>query len=135
MEIRKDKDPLGTRIKENYENRTRYYIPRRTYTIIRLDGCHFKTYTRGLNKPFDRELSEDIDNAITTTKRFIPCGGLQEFDVIINAVPFPEEKNFAVNLIGHGSIIFADSVKSLKKFKYVPRSLPERMNGQHLCNT
>lgn len=64
MEIRTDRDPLGTRIKENYENRTRYYLPRRTYTILRLDGCHFKTYTRGLKKPFDNGLSEDIDNAI-----------------------------------------------------------------------
>lgn len=64
MEIRPDRDPLGTRIKENYENRTRYYVPRRTYTLIRLDGCHFKTYTRGLDKPFDKGLSEDIDNAI-----------------------------------------------------------------------
>lgn len=64
MEIRQDKDPLGTRIKENYENRTRYYVPRRTYTILRLDGCHFRTYTRGLNKPFDNDLFEDMDNAI-----------------------------------------------------------------------
>ena len=58
------KDDLGNRIKEQYENRTRYMLPRRTYTIIRLDGCHFKTYTRGLNKPFDKDLYEDIDNAI-----------------------------------------------------------------------
>ena len=57
-------DPLGTRIKENYENRTRYYVPRRTYTLIRLDGSHWHTYTRGLNKPFDDGLSQDIDNAI-----------------------------------------------------------------------
>jgi tRNA(His) 5'-end guanylyltransferase len=39
-------------------------LPRRTYTIIRLDGKAFHTYTRGLKKPFDRELFEDIDNAI-----------------------------------------------------------------------
>lgn len=32
------KDELGTRMKEQYENRTRYFLPRRTYTIIRLDG-------------------------------------------------------------------------------------------------
>lgn len=66
MEIQKDKDPLGTRMKEQYENRTRYYLPRRTYTIIRLDGCHFKTYTHGLDKPFDKGLMEDIDNSIIT---------------------------------------------------------------------
>lgn len=58
------KDDLGDRMKNQYEDRTRYYLPRRTYTIIRLDGCHFHTYTRGLDKPFDKGLSEDIDNAI-----------------------------------------------------------------------
>lgn len=57
-------DSLGDRMKEQYENRTRYGLPRRTYTIIRLDGAHFHTYTRGLKKPFDKELFEDIDAAI-----------------------------------------------------------------------
>ncbi len=57
-------DPLGERIKNNFENRTRYYIPRRTYTIIRLDGCHFKTYTKNLVRPFDKDLYQDIDTAI-----------------------------------------------------------------------
>ena len=57
-------DPLGERIKNNFENRTRYYVPRRTYTIIRLDGCHFKTYTRKLKRPFDRDLYQDIETAI-----------------------------------------------------------------------
>lgn len=57
-------DVLGQRMKEQYEHRTRYSLPRRTYTIIRLDGKSFHTYTRGLNKPFDDGLSKDIDNAI-----------------------------------------------------------------------
>lgn len=57
-------DTLGDRIKNQYEDRTRYYVPRRTYTILRLDGCHFHTYTRGLQKPFDNALFEDIDAAI-----------------------------------------------------------------------
>lgn len=59
-----DKDVLGSRMKESYENRTRFYLPRRTYTILRLDGCHWHTYTKGLQKPFDNDLSEDIDNTI-----------------------------------------------------------------------
>lgn len=59
-----DKDPLGTRMKESYENITRYSLPRRTYTILRLDGKAWHTYTRDLKKPFDYELFEDIDNAI-----------------------------------------------------------------------
>jgi tRNA(His) 5'-end guanylyltransferase len=58
------KDDLGNRMKEQYENRTRFMLPRRTYTIIRLDGKSFHTYTRELKKPFDNELFEDIDNSI-----------------------------------------------------------------------
>lgn len=57
-------DDLSTRMKENYENRFRYFVPRRTYTIIRLDGKSFHTYTAKLKKPFDNDLMEDIDKAI-----------------------------------------------------------------------
>jgi len=46
-------DSLGDRMKGYYETRTRFYLPRRTNTIIRLDGKAFHTYTRGLQKPFD----------------------------------------------------------------------------------
>lgn len=49
-------DPLGDRMKENYENRTRYLLPRRTYTVIRLDGRAFRTFTKGMEKPFDQKL-------------------------------------------------------------------------------
>lgn len=55
------KDELGTRIKSNYEDRTRYLLPRRTYTMIRLDGKAFHTFVRGLDKPFDNGLIEDMD--------------------------------------------------------------------------
>lgn len=55
------KDPIGDRMKENYENRTRFALPRRSYTIIRIDGKAFHTYTRGLNRPFDDGLMEDMD--------------------------------------------------------------------------
>jgi len=58
------KDELGDRMKSQYEDRTRFSLPRRTYTIIRLDGKAFHTYTRGLKKPFDKDLYEDMDNAI-----------------------------------------------------------------------
>lgn len=56
---------LGERMKANYENRTRYYLPRRTYTIIRIDGKAFHTFTRGMKKPFDPELITAFDE---TTK-------------------------------------------------------------------
>lgn len=59
------KDTLGTRIKENYENRTKQFLTRRVPTIIRLDGKAFHTYTKGLNKPFDDGLIADMQE---TTK-------------------------------------------------------------------
>jgi tRNA(His) 5'-end guanylyltransferase len=58
------RDDLGDRMKGQYENRTRFMLPRRTYTIIRLDGKAFHTYTRGLKKPFDTDLYADMDAAI-----------------------------------------------------------------------
>ena len=58
------KDALGERIKSQYEDRCRFSLPRRTYTILRLDGKAFHTYTKGLVKPFDQGLFDDMDNAI-----------------------------------------------------------------------
>ena len=54
-------DELGERMKSRYENRTRYYLPRRTYTIIRIDGKAFHSYTRGCNRPFDNCFIECMD--------------------------------------------------------------------------
>lgn len=44
---------LNDRMKEFYENRTRIQLPRRAYTIIRLDGKSFSKYTKKMIKPFD----------------------------------------------------------------------------------
>lgn len=55
------KDEIGDRMKQFYENRTCFFLPRRTYTIIRVDGKAFHTYTKGLEQPFDAGLIEDID--------------------------------------------------------------------------
>lgn len=47
------KDNLGDRMKENYENRARTKLLRRTPVIIRLDGKAFHTFTKDFDKPFD----------------------------------------------------------------------------------
>lgn len=49
------KDNLGDRMKRQYEDRTRFFLPRRTYTIIRVDGKAFHSYTKYLEAPFDRD--------------------------------------------------------------------------------
>lgn len=66
------KDELGHRMKTYYENRTKVKLPRRTYTIIRIDGKAFHTYTRKLGKPFDATL---IDDMFWTTKML--CENIQ----------------------------------------------------------
>lgn len=54
---------LGDRMKNQYEDRTRYLLPRRTFTIIRVDGKAFHTYCHGLNKPFDYQLMDHFEEA------------------------------------------------------------------------
>lgn len=46
---------LADRMKR-YEHTYRQYLPRRTYTLLRLDGRAFHSYTRGLHRPFDPSL-------------------------------------------------------------------------------
>lgn len=60
------KDTLGDRIKERYENRTRTLLPRRTYTIIRVDGKAFHTWTKKMDRPFDNELMSVMDLVAAT---------------------------------------------------------------------
>ena len=59
----KPKNDLTSRMKENYELRARHYFPRRTFLLVRCDGRSFHSYTRGLEKPYDRELMECMDAA------------------------------------------------------------------------
>ena len=54
-------DGLGDRMKEQYEDRYRFMLPRRTYTIIRVDGKAFHSYTRKFERPFDDRLSRAMD--------------------------------------------------------------------------
>lgn len=54
------RDSLGDRMKGYYENRAKTYLVRRMPVIIRLDGCHFHTFTRGFVKPLDKRLLETM---------------------------------------------------------------------------
>ena len=63
---------LGDRMKQYYELPVNIKLIRRMPTIIRLDGRAFHTFTRGYNKPFDSNLS---DNMIDTA--FYLCGEIQ----------------------------------------------------------
>lgn len=58
------KDAISIRMKKFYEERSRTYLTRRTYTIIRLDGKSFSNWTKvnKLKKPFDDGFIEDMDS-------------------------------------------------------------------------
>jgi tRNA(His) 5'-end guanylyltransferase len=56
-------DSLGDRMKQQYEDRTRYMLQRRTYTILRCDGKAFHTLTRHAEKPYDPQIVASMDNA------------------------------------------------------------------------
>ncbi len=64
-------DSLGDRMKE-YEASYARKLLRRMYTIIRIDGQSFHTYTQGLKKPFDKGL---VDDMIATASYL--CGQIQ----------------------------------------------------------
>ena len=59
-----DKTTLGDRMKNNYENISRYYLTRRMPVIIRIDGKAFHTFTRGFKKPFDDVLVKTMQETM-----------------------------------------------------------------------
>lgn len=63
---------LGDRMKENYENRSKTYLIRRTPVIIRLDGKAFHTFTKGLKRPYD----EVFHGTMNSTMKYL-CENIQ----------------------------------------------------------
>lgn len=59
-----DKTTIGDRMKNNYENITRYYLTRRMPVIIRVDGWSFHTFTKGFKKPFDDILVKTMQDTM-----------------------------------------------------------------------
>lgn len=59
-----DKTTLGDRMKNNYENISRYYLTRRMPIITRIDGKSFHTFTKGFKKPFDDILVKTMQDTM-----------------------------------------------------------------------
>lgn len=60
-------DALGDRMKRNYEDPYRIYLPRRTNLIIRVDGKSFHNYTKFCERPFDPDLHLAMSGATHAT--------------------------------------------------------------------
>jgi tRNA(His) guanylyltransferase len=61
---RPDRDPLGSRMK-GYEQEWRTFFPDRSWTVLRLDGKSFHTWTVGLERPYSVRM---IDAMAATTQ-------------------------------------------------------------------
>ena len=59
-----NKDNLGDRMKNNYENRAKNRLLRRTPVIIRLDGKAFHTFTKGMQRPYDYLLADTMQQTM-----------------------------------------------------------------------
>jgi tRNA(His) 5'-end guanylyltransferase len=57
------KDDLGRRLKQDYEDALRLYVPRRSYVVIRIDGRAFHQFTKKLERPYCRPLADALDQA------------------------------------------------------------------------
>lgn len=71
-----------------------------------------------------------IENAPFTSCA-LPCGSVEEFDEILlahrsNAL---DKSKFSINLLGHGSIVLANTIQQLKEVEYYARPAPELMEG------
>lgn len=66
-------DSLGDRMK-NYEDVSRNYLTRKIPVIVRIDGRAFHTFTRGLERPFDKDLIRVLaDTAEIAAREMAGC--------------------------------------------------------------
>ena len=66
------KTSIGTRMKDNYENRYKLKLTRRCPVILRLDGKAFHTLTKSCEKPFDSVLQATMEGTAIAL-----CNGIQ----------------------------------------------------------
>jgi tRNA(His) 5'-end guanylyltransferase len=69
--MKRNKDSIGDRMKENYENRGRFALTRRIPVIIRVDGRAFHTLTKKCWKPFDAHFITSMQIAALKTAESI----------------------------------------------------------------
>lgn len=60
---KQSKDSLGDRMKR-YEAVSKTSLVQRMPVILRLDGCHFHTFTKGFEKPFDMVMMKSMQDTM-----------------------------------------------------------------------
>lgn len=64
------------------------------------------------------------------TKLPVPCGSMEEIDEVKEVIEKTFDKDYnkeyyAINLVGHGCLVFGNTLDDLKTAKYLTRQLPE----------
>ena len=125
---------LGDRMKEFYEDRFRYYVPRRTYTLIRIDGKAFHTYTKGLVSPFDDGLIADMNETTAYLCKNIQgakFGYVQSDEISILITDFDERDTqmwFDGNLQKMASVAASMATSKFNELR-VDRYIREKFNS------
>ena len=91
------KDNMGDRMKR-YEVTSQMNLMRRTFTIIRIDGKAFHTYTKSLKRPFDEGLIKDMNDttvAICENLQGAKLGYVQSDEISIILTDFDSLKTDA----------------------------------------
>jgi tRNA(His) 5'-end guanylyltransferase len=121
-------------MKEFYEDRFRYYVPRRTYTLIRIDGKAFHTYTKGLVSPFDEGLIADMNETTAYLCKNIQgakFGYVQSDEISILITDFDERDTqmwFDGNLQKMASIAASMATSKFNELR-VDRYIREKFNS------
>lgn len=89
---------LGARMKDRYEDRARAYLPRRTYTILRVDGKAFHSFLRHAQRPYDDEVAaamEKVGAALLTECQGSRLGYTQSDEVSVLLTDFEKPSTAA----------------------------------------
>jgi tRNA(His) guanylyltransferase len=91
-------EDIGDYIKDNFENKYRTILPSKTYTIIRIDGRAFHSYTKRFARPFDDVLMAAMDHAAEELLKQVGgaiCAYVQSDEISILASDFGKESTEA----------------------------------------
>ena len=132
-----DKTTLGDRMKNNYENISRYYLTRRMPVIIRIDGKAFHTFTRGFKKPFDDifvKTMQDTMKYLCENIQGCVLGYTQSDEISLVLVDYAElttDAWFGNNLQKMCSVSASMATMAFNKFFYVNMPADEENSGTY----
>lgn len=132
-----DKTTLGDRMKNNYENISRYYLTRRMPVIIRIDGKSFHTFTRGFKKPFDDILVKTMQDTMKYLCENIQgcvLGYTQSDEISLVLVDYAElttDAWFGNNLQKMCSVSASMATMAFNKFFYINMPADEENSGTY----